>query len=127
MKTTKFLSSIFLIVALSLSGYAQKGTYSIVQKSDVKNIKEYEKAMDDANFDSYRFIDKRRKLVFESGVVIELLSVNELKEKNIAVDESKAILNLPKDYKEPIFKLTDNGHIVAQYPAMLKPNKQLNK
>ena len=79
--------------------------------------------MQEANFDSYRFIDKRRNLVFESGVVVELFSVNEVKALGIAIDETKATsTELPQGYTPPTYQITPDGKIVAVH--ILNPRKK---
>ena len=116
--------SILLGVSLvfsSILGYAQTDTYLISNNAGATNISDYETVMDVANFDSYRFIDKRRILTFDSGVIIELLSVNEIKQLNLECDETKALSeDLPVGYPNPLLRLTSAGHIILEYPTLIK-------
>ena len=118
------IKSILLGVSLvfsSILGYAQTDTYVISNNAGATNISDYETVMDVANFDSYRFIDKRRILTFDSGVIIELLSVNEIKQLNLECDETKALSEeLPVGYTNPTLRLTSTGHIIIEYPTLIK-------
>ncbi len=98
-------------------------TFRIINLPNLPDLSLYENAMEEANFDSYRFLDKRRNLTFESGVVIELFSVNEVKALGIVIDETKATSSkLPKGYIPPTYKITNAGEIVAVYA--LNPRKK---
>ena len=98
-------------------------TYRILNLPNLPDLSSYDNAMKEASFDSYRFIDKRRNLVFESGVVIELFSVNEVKALGIVIDETKATSNeLPQGYTPPTYKITTDGKIVAVH--ILNPRKK---
>lgn len=98
-------------------------TYRIINLPNLPDLSLYENAMEEANFDSYRFLDKRRNLEFESGVVIELFSVNEVKALGIEIDETKATSShLPQGYIPPTYKITEEGKIVAVHT--LNPRKK---
>jgi len=98
-------------------------TYRIINLPNLGNLTPYVDAMKDANFDSYRFLDKRRNLEFESGVVIELFSINEVKVMGIEIDETKATADeFPQGYIPPTYKLTSTGKIVAVHT--LNPRKK---
>ncbi|MBL1279550.1 MAG: hypothetical protein COA33_004730 [Fluviicola sp.] len=104
--------------------FSQSNTYAIVQTNNVTNISDYSAAMDAANFDAYRFINKRRKIFFDTGVEIELLSVYELQTLNIPVDASKGrIYNVKLDTK-PIYRLGENGYILAEIEPINTSEKQ---
>tara|TARA_B110000091_G_C13767780_1_gene455209 strand:+ start:129 stop:380 length:252 start_codon:yes stop_codon:yes gene_type:complete len=75
--------------------------------------------MDKADFDSYRYINKTRKITFKSGVVIELLSVNELKEKNIYFDASKASIYNSKTETNHIYHIGNKVQILARVETKL--------
>ena len=98
-------------------------TFRIINLPNLPDLSLYENAMEEANFDSYRFIDKRRNLTFESGVVIELFSVNEVQALGIVIDETKATSDeLPQGYTPPTYKITPDGKIVAVH--ILNPRKK---
>ena len=50
----------------------------------------YENALDGANLDKYRQIDARSKLYFEGGVIVELLSGQEMANKGLIPGVKKA-------------------------------------
>lgn len=107
----------------SSSAQVTNETYRILNLPNLLDLSSYDNAMEDANFDSYRFINKRRNLTFESGVVIELLSVNEVKALGIEIDETKATSShLPQGYIPPTYKITEEGKIVAVHT--LNPRKK---
>lgn len=95
------------------TAFSQKNTFRVVKKNNVQNISDYVNAMNKANFDAYRYLKKRRNISFKSGVIIELLSAQELKEKNIAFDYSKAKTYNAKNEVNHTFYLGNNGHIMA--------------
>ncbi|PCJ26198.1 MAG: hypothetical protein COA97_06540 [Flavobacteriales bacterium] len=116
MKNTRFLALTLTIFAFLIMPelFSQKSTYEIVQNNNVSNLSEYNIAMDKANFDSYRYINKRRKITFNTGVEIELLSVYELQKLNIPVDASKGRIYNKKNETTPIYRLGKNGYILAE-------------
>lgn len=113
MRLKSIIITTFLIFFYTYS-YTQKNTYQIINQNNVTNISDYNTAMDSAKFDSYRYIKKRRKLVFASGVEIELLSVHELQKLNIPVNSSKGRIYNEKVHTNPIFRLGPNGYILAE-------------
>jgi len=105
------------------SDQSSNETYRIINLPNLGDLTPYEDAMEDANFDSYRFINKRRNLTFDSGVVIELFSINEAKALGISIDETKATSSeLPQGYTPPTYKITSDGKIVAVH--ILNPRKK---
>lgn len=86
------LLGIFFISFFSFSGFTQENTYQIINGTEFDNIQEYKQALNNADMDAYRFIHERRRIIFESGVIVELLSVDELKSANIPVKEERAKL-----------------------------------
>jgi len=103
-----------LSILFSSTGISQKDTYYIINENGVPNIADYSSAMDNANFDSYRYITKRRKIFFKTGVEIELLSVYEMQSLKLPVNASKARIYNDKTHTNPIFKLGNNGHILME-------------
>ena len=105
---------LLLSILFSSTGISQKDTYYIIKENNVSNIADYSLAMDNANFDSYRYINKRRNIFFDTGVEIELLSVYELQTLKLPVISSKARIYNEKTHTNPIFKLGNNGHIIVE-------------
>ena len=134
-KYFRILLLISIISTISIDVYSQVNvvesnstkvnnhTYRILNLPNLPDLSSYDNAMEEANFDSYRFIDKRRNLVFESGVVIELFSVNEVQALGIVIDETKATSDkLPQGYIPPTYKITSEGKILAVHA--LNPRKK---
>ncbi len=116
--------ALFGLISFGLFG--QSGSYEVVESNNVTNIEEYESAMDKADFDAYRYVAKRRVLQFDSGVVIELLSVEELEANGVTVDRSKAKVFDP-NMKESsyVWKLAPNGYIIQQFEYSGKSKSRL--
>jgi len=108
--TTLTVIGLFIISPL----FSQSNTYAIVQTNGVTNISDYSAAMDVANFDVYRYINQRRKITFDTGVEIELLSVYELQTLNIPVDASKGRIYNANMETNPIYSLGENGYILVE-------------
>jgi len=113
MKKTALTFVTFLFLSF-VSVYGQEDTYKIVKTNNVLNIDDYKFAMDKANFDSYRYLNTRRKLTFNTGVEIELLSVQELQGLQLSVDASKASVFDSQTETHPIYKLGNNGYILIE-------------
>jgi len=101
-------------ILFTSTGFSQKDSYQIIKEDNVSNIADYSSAMDNANFDSYRYVNKRRKIFFDSGVEIELLSVYELQSLKLPVNASNARIYNDKSHTNPIFKLGNNGHVLVE-------------
>ncbi|MBL4703396.1 MAG: hypothetical protein JKY54_02685 [Flavobacteriales bacterium] len=106
------LTLFFAFFLISTISFSQTETYEITSQGSLTDVSEYANAMNDGNFDSYRFQSKRRTIVFESGVEVQLLSVNELVAKSVTVDASMAIGDNVSIADEGLWKLTASGHII---------------
>lgn len=126
MKKNKFEFSNpkLMLVATSMlmigNMYSQSNTYTIINENKVSNISDYQIAMDKANFDSYRYIDTRRLITFDTGVEIELLSASELQVLKIPVDVSKANIYNKDTETSPVYRLGNNGYILAKIQSTEK-------
>jgi hypothetical protein len=110
-----FFVSFLLISSFS---YSQENTYEFIENGSVNDLSVYTEAMNMANFDAYRFMSKRRLIRFKSGVVISLLSEQELLEKGFQITDSKAIPDEINLTNEPIFELRENGYIRVNHTAL---------
>ncbi len=110
-----FFVSFLLIASFS---YSQENTYEFIENGSVNDLSVYTEAMNKANFDAYRFMSKRRLIRFKSGVVISLLSEQELLEKGFQITDSKAIPDEIILTNEPIFELRENGYIRVNHTAL---------
>ena len=121
-----YLKLFFLSVTLCCGTivFSQPNTYIIVNDGNVTNLEDYKTALDNANFDSYRYINKNRTITFDSGVVVELLSVRTLQERGVPANENAASAYDPN--KKPIaciWKLSPNGTIVQTFENPSKSKK----
>jgi hypothetical protein len=110
----KALAFLFFLLFTSLYSYAQgkPGTYKIIEKGSVQNIKPYEDALNAANMDVHRLRSKRAVIVFETGVKAELYSAEEL--KAMGYDISPENFPIEKDPKAqvPVFAIAPNNYIL---------------
>jgi hypothetical protein len=119
----KNLSRLLLVLSLLLSAQittqAQGASASFVITQDGNlNVTPYNTALESANLDHYRLVNERRFLVFDTGVVVELLSSNELNAQGISFDPRRIITDSSIAATHPaIFKLAANGHILETYDA----------
>jgi hypothetical protein len=79
MKKLLFVISVLLFTSLI---YGQSETF-VFLKTGSEDSGLYARALMNADLDIYRLKEGRRLLNFESGVVVELLSVTELKQKGL--------------------------------------------
>ena len=108
--TTLTILGLFIINPL----FSQSNTYMVNQANNVINISDYETAMDAANFDAYRYINRRRLITFDTGVEIELLSVYELQALNIPVNASKGRIYNARTETTPTYRLGLNSRILVE-------------
>ena len=112
------LSFFVSFLLLATFSYSQENTYEVIENGSVNDLSVYTEAMNKANFDAYRFMSKRRLIRFKSGVVISLLSEQELLEKGFQITDSKAIPDEITLTNEPIFELRENGYIRVNHTAL---------
>jgi hypothetical protein len=89
---------------------------SSFDKADDFFISSFEKA----DWDKYRYEDKRRVLRFKNGVVIELLSATELIKLNIPFDENRIISKGIQSKSDSKFTINENGHIIELHTYNIK-------
>ena len=99
------------LVGISVQLMAQP-TYVIHNSEKIQDEHLFTNALNMCDFDRYRLKDNRRILNFESGVILELYSVNEMREEGLEFDKNQIILNDVEVIHPATFKLTDAGYIV---------------
>ena len=88
-KSVAFLLGMFLLLSCgSMVAQSSQRTYVISDQAGVQDLEPFIKALDKANLENYRFEDARRRLNFDNGMKVDLLSVNELKAFGIEVSAS---------------------------------------
>ena len=117
-----------LIIALSIllsssALFGQDKSYVLTSPAQVRDINLYITAIDNANWDKYRLLNERRTITFQKGVIIELLSADEMTEKGMEVDLSKILKQKPTTLYKPVFVLGENGYIIEQHSYIEKTNK----
>jgi hypothetical protein len=117
----KLIFTLVFISALSHS-YGQKSdnSFVITEDAQVTDIALYEKALNNADMDRYRYLDSRRVIKFQKGVVIELFSANEMIEKGMTVQIEKIRKAPIEKNTEPNFVLKPSGYIIEQHTAIGK-------
>ena len=84
MKKTLLIFILILSVSSFTALYAQEKenvTYIFKNSEKITSLKDYSTAISKAQLDCYRMLNQRRSLKFDNGLIVELLSANEL-EKN---------------------------------------------
>ena len=118
-----FAMLMILVVAWAPKGFSQsltektekKAHYVIVSTGDVADISFYTKVLDNSNFESYRLIEGRKTIRFDSGFTIELLSGKELFEKYGKRINYDVIQKWGDSGEYPhILSITPEGYIIQQ-------------
>ena len=73
-----------------------------------------------ADWDRYRLKEDRRVLNFDNDIVIELLSAEELIERNISYDERKIQSKQNQFDDNTLFVINSNGHFIEQKKSVSK-------
>jgi hypothetical protein len=113
---------LFLIIFIHIFNLfqcvGQSNTYEIVNSNNVENIQSYVNALNDAILHSHRFQDQRRIITFESGVEIELYSINELNAMNFSLEPSN--LTVQTTSSQQIWAVSSNDKIIIKYESTSK-------
>lgn len=114
----------FLVAALlfiGLGNFAQSpastvpGSFQLVKNQSPEKAAFYSGAILKSNLESYRLKNKRVVLEFKNGFECELLSAKELFLKGDKVDMNTYSENFDKDFVLPVFSVSDNGWLMAEY------------
>src|SRR4051812_17825594 len=106
----------FLIFAIMFYGAktitAQEknnSTFAIINQAGITNIQPYILAIEKANFNCYHLKKNRRKITFDTGVVVELYSLDEMHSKGVAFNSPCALDESKLQKKQPVYHLTEEG------------------
>jgi len=105
----------FLLIAItviSAFAFTVARSWVILNPNAVQNVASYEAALDKADLDKYRYVDKRNTLTFDTGLQVELLSANELTAAGLPVNLNKVRTAEPSFDTKPVFSLGANGIIL---------------
>ncbi|OFY83624.1 MAG: hypothetical protein A3F72_05520 [Bacteroidetes bacterium RIFCSPLOWO2_12_FULL_35_15] len=112
------IKSLVLFTVLFLSSreaFAQEknnATFSVISKSKITNVEPYVKAVEAANFSCYHLRKTRRKITFDTGVVIELFSITEMMGKGVKFNASCIADESKLEKNPPIYNLSETGIIM---------------
>ena len=121
----KFLALTFLLIFSTL-GFTQSSSSKLFEKkyivsSGLENVTEFFlTSFEKADWDRYRLKEDRRVLNFDNDIVIELLSAEELIERNISYDERKIQSKQNQFDDNTLFVINSNGHIIEQKKSISK-------
>lgn len=87
----------------------KKGTFEKQSNAEIEKIT---KALNAANMDQFRLRSKRRAVQFSNGIVVELFSAEEMKQKGANIDPAFYSESLPANYQEPTYDVTEGGHLI---------------
>jgi hypothetical protein len=102
-------------ISTSLVAQAPKSSYSVVKTNNVKDVSDYITALSKADMEGYRLKNKRTKLIFDTGVEIEMLSAVESKSKGNTTNPDNYREENQVNYQMPTFRLHPSGIIMALY------------
>lgn len=95
-------------------------SFVIVNTGSVRNIQAYVDALNGNDIDKYRHMDHRTTMVFKEGVVVELLSANELQTLGLPVDISEVNTTAVDRMRHSQFKLHESGRILELVTTVTK-------
>ncbi len=124
MKKTIFVA---VIILTSLVVRAQnktiKGSFILKNLVDQSKLEFYTQAIENANFEDLRLNEKTQVFEFENGFSLELASATELIKKGIVIDLNNYKQELDKDFQTPLFRISNEGHLVALYNSIPTKNQ----
>lgn len=92
-------------------------SYKIINKGKVEDIQPYITAMNKADFKCYRMLNKPRKIIFDTGVEINLEAALDMAAKGIPVDRNCLTDEKKLPEKEPLYTLHQSGVIVELHTS----------
>ena len=113
-----FYFQFFSAQNISVSNEIEK-KYNIISGTDLVD-EFFITSFESANWDTYRYEDKRRVLIFENGITIELLSAKELINLGIPFDQNKTIPKGIQSNSKSKFTINENGHIIELHTYNIK-------
>lgn len=92
-------------------------TFVVIKGAGTKDAELATTAVEKADMEIFRLRSSRRTIAFKSGVVIELLSADEMKAAGFDVDPAHYTLHLPDNYKEPVYDIAVNGQLIQYFES----------
>jgi len=91
------------------------GTWDVVSTPDDFDMATFESTLNAVNLDNLRFHDSRRIMEFESGMTIELFSVQETIVNGHVSTWTGLTTSNQTNTPKCIFQLTDTGYLLQKY------------
>ena len=120
---TKFLLPLFFLLAQTFLSFSQElegETYRITNHGTVADIQPYINALNAANMQYHRLKNLRNKIVFETGVEVELFSCTELISAGRTINTEDYPDSFPANYLKPKFYLGSGNFILEEHGNILK-------
>lgn len=99
-----------------------QNSFVIIENGNAENISDYQNAIQNADFESYRLRNDRLQLSFDNGLKFELVSAYEMQQLGYNIDPINYKENNPLNYQPPVLILGSNGMIGAQHS--INPNRK---
>lgn len=90
-------------------------TYIISAKAGTGEARLAAAAVEKTDLSNYRLRSAHRKLTFDTGVVVELLSAEELKKLGHKIDPLNYTEKLDEKYVEPVYSVAPNGTLMQLF------------
>lgn len=103
-----------LFCLFSFSQEVEKISYKFLNPEAVTNISDYKLAFSTADMSVFRYESKNNIIVFQSGLKVELFSVNDLKNKNIKLNLQNFKADDKKSSDDYYFTLSTNKKFILQ-------------
>ncbi len=116
-----FFFLVFFSVSQGVSCQTPAGSFQChIQSAQTLSVGEISTFLTKANFENYRLRNDKTTLVFDNGFQIILMSATEAQQQGLIANASNYQASFPKEFKMPVFHMSDNGKIVAGYDAIGK-------
>jgi hypothetical protein len=103
--------------AKAQSALTPANTIVVTSKAGTVEAKQAIESVLKTDFNNYRLRSAHRKLTFENGVVIELLSAQELLNLGYKVDPMYFREKMDANYVEPLYSIAPNGILIQTFPS----------
>jgi hypothetical protein len=91
------------------------GMWDVVSTPDDYDVATFRRTLNTINLDNLRFHDSRRVMKFESGIVIELFSVQEVTTQGQTIIWNGLTTQNQTNVSKCMFQLTDSGYLLQKY------------
>lgn len=106
------------VLFLGKPGFSQEKneiTFRIIENGNVSDVRPYIVALENAKFECYRMKEKRRVIAFDTGVKVELYSINEVIGSGNQINNSCFIEERNLKTTQPVYVLSESGKILEKH------------